>query len=178
MSLKTTKKNIVRTRYGKIEVAKTHSFSEPTLETRTSPYLQEKIVFLGTTQIFHEVPILIESLLGISVSESHVYRTVQKVSEEIEDPCSSSTDLQHIEDQPDSQVYVMMDGSFLFTDDGWREIKVGRVFTASPNEFVDKWDMSSSEYVAQRGHYKKFTEKFEILLPPKSACKKCLLRTE
>ena len=51
-------------------------------------------MLLGATQIFHEVPILIESLLGINVSESHIYRTVQKVSEELGDPYSPSIDLQ------------------------------------------------------------------------------------
>jgi len=147
----------------------------PILGSRTSPYLQEKIVLLGATQIFHEVPILIESLLGVNVSESHVYRTVQKVSEELEDPYSPSIDLQQMEDQPDTQVYGMMDGSFLFTDDGWKEVKVGRVFTATPNASADKWSMGQSEYVAQSGHYKNFTEKFETLLPPHSRCEKVFI---
>lgn len=130
-------------------------------------------MLLGATQVFHEVPTLVESLLGISVSESLVYRSVQAVSEEIEDPCLPSAHLQQIQDQPNGQVYGMMDGSFLFTDDGWKEIKVGRVFLATPNKFIaSKWDMGQSEYVAQRGHYENFTEKFETLLPPDSPCKK------
>ena len=95
----------------------------PILGSRTSPYLQEKIVLPGATQIFHEVPILIESRLGINVSESHVYRTAQELSEELGDPYSPSINLQQMEDQPDTQVYGMMDGSFLFTDDSWKEVK-------------------------------------------------------
>jgi hypothetical protein len=35
-----------------------------------------------------------------------------------------------------------------------------------------RWDMGQSEYVAQRGHYKEFSEKFECLFPPSTACKK------
>lgn len=156
-------------------MVKTHTFTEPTLGSRTSPYLQEKLALLGTTHIFHEVPTLIESLLGISVSESQVYRTLQTVSEAIEDPSLPSTCLQKIQAQPDAQVYGMMDGSFLPTDDGWREVKVGRVFTATPDKPGESWEMGESEYVAQRGHYDTFTEKFEILLPPNSPCKKVFI---
>ena len=137
--------------------------------------MQEKLTLLGATQVFHEVPALVESLLGISVSESQVYRCVQAVSQEIEDPSLPSIELQAIENKPDTQLYGMMDGSFLFTDTGWKEIKVGRVFTATANESVDKWEMGQSEYVAQSGHYENFTQKFETLLPPTSACKKVFI---
>ena len=70
-------------------------------------------------------------------------------------------------------MYAMVDGSFLFTDEGWKEVKVGRVFTATPDATKAlKWEMSPSDYIAQRGHYEKFTRKFELLLPPASTCKK------
>ncbi len=70
----------------------------------------------------------------------------------------------------------MVDGSFLFTDKGWKEIKVGRVFTATPDQETGlDWEMGQSEYVAQRGGYKHFTEKFETLLPPGSGCKKVFI---
>lgn len=138
--------------------------------------MQEKLVLLGATQIFHEVPMLIDSLLGITVSESQVYRTVQMVSQLMEDSGVPSEDLQQIYNQPDEQVYGMIDGSFLFTDDGWKEVKVGRVFKADGSESEPfKWEMGQSEYVAQRGHYQPFTERFECLLPQKSLCKKVFI---
>lgn len=133
-------------------------------------------MLLGATQVFHEVPNLITSLLGITVSQSQVYRTVQAVSEQVEDAYLPSAPLQQIQAQPEEQVYGMMDGSFLFTDDGWKEVKVGRVFRATANKTdASKWDMGISEYVAQRGHYENFTEKFEALLPPDSPCKKVFI---
>jgi hypothetical protein len=118
---------------------------------------------------------LIDSLLGISVSESQVYRTLQTVSETIEDPSIPSISLQQVQSKPDALVYGMMDGSFLPTDEGWKEVKVGRVFTATLDRSGKDWNMGASEYVAQRGHYEKFTEKFELLLPPDSACKKVFI---
>lgn len=130
-------------------------------------------MLLGASQVFREVPALVESLLGISVSESQAYRTLQAVSQEMEDPSLPSADLRQIQGQAEAQVYGMVDGSFLFTDDGWREVKVGRVFTAAPHKLTaSKWDMGQSEYVARGGHYQDFTEKFEVLLPPGSPCRK------
>jgi hypothetical protein len=137
--------------------------------------LQEKLVILGATQVFHQVPTLVESLLGISVSEIQAYRTLQAVSEKIEDPSAPSAQLQQLQDQPETTVYGMMDESFLFMDEGWRGIKVGRVFTATPKKSDNEWDMGQSEYVAQRGHYNHFTEDFEKLLPPESKCKKVFI---
>ncbi|MCY7351486.1 MAG: hypothetical protein LH606_12615 [Cytophagaceae bacterium] len=131
---------------------------------------------LGTHQVFSEVPDLVESLLGINVSQSQVYRSVQTGSKLMEDPCLPSTNLQQNQDQTDKPVYGMVDGSFLCTDAGWKEIKVGRVFTATADESTPlKWTMDQSEYIAQRGHYIGFTEKFEQLLPPESRCKKVFI---
>jgi hypothetical protein len=146
------------------------------LGSRTSPYLQEKLALLGAYQVFSEVPKLIDSLLGISVSESQAYRCVQAMSEAIEDPYLPSAELKEIQDDADEQVYGMVDGSFLPMDGGWKEIKVGRVFKATPTDSTaSEWEMSRSEYVAHRGHYEKFTKTFETLLPPESCCKKVFI---
>jgi hypothetical protein len=73
-------------------------------------------------------------------------------------------------------VYGMVDGSMLPTEEGWQEVKVGRVFGAQPTQASPqesrKWDVKPSEYIAQRGHYAEFTRKFEQLFPPDSACQK------
>lgn len=131
---------------------------------------------MGAHQVFNEVPVLIDSLLGISVSESQVYRSVQRVSQQMEDPSLPSVDLAHKQAKADETVYGMIDGSFLFTDHGWKEIKIGRVFTATPDLSSPlTWTLNQSEYVGQRGYYKDFTEKFEQLLPPDSRCKKVLI---
>lgn len=134
------------------------------------------MTLLGATQIFAEVPKLVDSLLGINVSQSLVYRVTQTVSQKMEDPCQPSASLKDLQNQPDEQVYGMVDGSFLFTDCGWKAVKVGRVFQASPDQSVDyKWTLGTSEYVAQRGHYETFTHKFEGLLSPESVCKKVFI---
>ena len=171
----------MRSRYGILNLCRGHRFSESVLGQRTSPYLQEKLVLLGSEHIFGAVPLLAESLLGISVSASSVFRTCQAVSEQIE-----PTDLQtlsvplkaHLAD-PKQTTYGMLDGSFLLTLEGWQETKVGRVFGAYPYSDIATrelgWTMDDSEYVAHRGHYLHFTRAFEKLFPPQSATRKVVI---
>lgn len=171
----------MRSRYGTLNLCRGHRFSESVLGQRTSPYLQEKLVLLGSEHIFGAVPLLAESLLGICVSASSVFRTCQAVSEQIEpaDLQAPSAPLKARLADPQQTTYGMLDGSFLLTLEGWQETKVGRVFGAYPYSDVATkelgWTMNDSEYVAHRGHYSQFTTAFEELLPPQSATQKVFL---
>lgn len=160
-------------------MAKAHAFSLPVLGSRTSPYLQAKLTLLGCEHVFSDVPPLVESLLGIEVNQSQVYRICQQAAIEAQQmPLDAPSDkLAEIQSNQEEIVYGMADGSLLSTDDGWQETKVGRVFKARPvaESSPAKWQMEVSEYVAQRGHYREFTAKFEQLLPPDSACKKVFI---
>lgn len=60
-------KNTIRTRFGPIAVAKTNLFSAPVLGSRTSPYLQAKLVLLAAKYVCAHVSPLVESLLDIRV---------------------------------------------------------------------------------------------------------------
>lgn len=142
--------------------------------------MQEKLVLLGCNEVFKAVPQIVESILGIKVSPSQVYRICSAASEALseEDLNSPSETLVKIESAPQEQVYGMVDGSMLFTDAGWQESKVGRVFKAIPRQPKGKhlsWEIVHSEYVAKRGHYEVFTKEFERLLPPQSACQKIFI---
>ena len=154
-------------------------FSEPFLGSRTSPYLQEKLTLLGCENVFKAVPKVVESLLGIDVNETQVYRICQVASlhlsdDELDNP---SKDLEEILNNKQERVYGMVDGSMLQMEDGWQETKVGRVFKAEivENSAPLKWEIGASEYVANRGHCSEFIDKFERLLPPESICKKVFI---
>lgn len=125
------------------------------------------------------MPAVVESLLGISVSESQVYRSCQALSAQIADKQldSPSQELLSIENNSKELIYGMIDGSMLPTDQGWQETKVGRVFKANLIEGSEpyKWAMGKSEYVAYRGHCSNFTNKFELLLAPNSKCEKVFI---
>lgn len=177
---------MMRSRYGTLNLCRGHRFSESVLGQRTSPYLQEKLVLPGSEHVFGAIPDLAESLLGISVNASSVFRACQAVSNQIEpaDLQAPSPQLSTRLADPQQTIYGMFDGSFLLTTDGWQEINragvpVGRVFGAYPYSGVAtkelRWTMGDSEYVAHRGHYTKFTSAFEELLPPQSPAQKVLL---
>lgn len=69
-------------------------------------------------------------------------------------------------------LYAQVDGGYLFTDDGYQETKVGRVFkgsqikqVSSDNEAVGRRiQLDRSDYIANLGHYEGFTHRFDQLL--------------
>jgi hypothetical protein len=142
------------------------------------------LVLLGCEHVYGQVPALVESLLGIQVNQSQVYRSCQRAAfvadEGVLDEPSSGLGEQ-LSDQ-EQTVYGMVDGSMLPTEQGWQEVKVGRVFAGQPFQAAQSarkkepdWELSESEYVALRGNYEEFTAKFEQLFPPSSSCRKVLL---
>lgn len=146
--------------------------------SRTSPYLQEKIALLGSLTVFNQVPELLENLLGIQANQSQTYRVCQTLSLALDEQqlSSPSAELARQQGQPQQVVYGMVDGSMLFTDQGWQETKLGRVFAAQTGPTGSKRPaIESSEYVAHRGHYLGFTPDFERLLPPHSPAKKVFI---
>ena len=134
------------------------------LGARTSPYLQAKLVLLAADHVFAHVPPLVESLLGIRVSTTQVYRRTQAAAQALpaaalDAPCPPVS-------AGPGPVYGMVDGSMLFTDTGWQEVKVGRVFQHSAPASAPAKQTGPSQYVAQRGAFATFTQRFERVLPP------------
>jgi hypothetical protein len=130
------------------------------LGSRTSPYLQAKLVLLAAEHVYAHVPPLVESLLGIRVSTSQVYRRTQAAAQAL--PAAALDVPCPLVRAGAGPVYGMVDGSMLFTDAGWQEVKVGRVFQHSAPTSAP----GPSQYVAQRGHFATFTQRFERVLPP------------
>ncbi|GAA3998174.1 hypothetical protein GCM10022408_06170 [Hymenobacter fastidiosus] len=145
------------------------------LGSRTSPYLQEKLALLSTLTVFGQVPELVEQLLGRRVNQSQAYRQCQRIADALDEQHLStpSPALAAQQAQAPGLVYGMVDGSMLFTDQGWQETKLGRVFADGPAD--GPAGPHASEYVAHRGHYSGFTPHFERLLPPDSPVRKVFI---
>ena len=60
----------------------------------------------------------------------------------------------------------MVDGSMRFTDVGWQEVNVGRVFQHYAPAGALAGRMGPSHYMARRGPFAAFTQRFEQVLPP------------
>ena len=138
------------------------------LGSRTSPYLQAKLVLLAAEHVYAQVPPLVESLLGIRVSTTQVYRRTQAAAQAL--PAAALDAPGPGVSAGAGPVYGMVDGSMLFTDTGWQEVKVGRVFQhsgpASAPASGPVGGTGPSQYVAQRGPFATFTQRFERVLPP------------
>ncbi|MBC7446574.1 MAG: hypothetical protein H7330_00770 [Hymenobacteraceae bacterium] len=139
------------------------------LGSRTSAYLQAKLVLLGSQQVFAAVPALVEELLGIAVRTRQVYRRCQAVGAALT-PALIDTLAPVVAPTADAPLYAMVDGSMLPFEGGWQEVKLGRVFSAGASaDPALTWQMSDSAYLAQRGPYTGFTTRFERLVPPNTS---------
>lgn len=154
---------------------KEHEFSQWTNGFKASPLLQEKVLYAGQLDAYERSSEILRMLGGISVSDSTIQRMVnhygQKIALDIyekEPQARGSEEMTDPAPREEEVVYVQMDGSMIFTDDDWQEVKVGRVFRSSDcrrnsNEERGGW-IERSEYAAYMGNYGQFTTRFEHLI--------------
>lgn len=101
---------------------------------------------------------MVESLLGIKVSQSQVYRTCQAAAFVTDEAVVDAPSAELVKQlaAAGQTVYGMVDGSMLLTREGWQETKAGRVFAAqavsADEQQPPEWEVSPSGYVAHRGH--------------------------
>lgn len=123
---------------------------------------------IGQSQVFSDGEELFLKMMGISVSAKQVQRVSECYGEHIE-----SEHIRYIEtgefapaiaDKKKDTVYVMVDGSMLFTrEEGWKEIKVGRVFAEKDRVSVqqNRNEIVKSQYVCHLGDHHEFLNKLE-----------------
>jgi hypothetical protein len=160
------------TRFGEVEIAHSHSCSVKG-SRNISPYLQELMVYAGATEIYGEAAELIEKFLEIPISRTQVYRLSNEYGSALQaEVYSTAVD---VPEGDEEVIYAEIDGSMIATDDGWKEVKVGRIFRSSdlraaPVESEDAGrqqrggQILSSSYLAHLGTAMEFTTKFAVLL--------------
>jgi len=127
-----------------------------------SPYYQELSCLLGQALPFDEASAMAEKLLGQALSDKQIERLCHHYGEELEA-------LTHREPayQVDEELhYALMDGSMAYVrGQGWKEIKLGRVFAAGERVQEKKRNtVRQSSYVAHLGGHRAFLDKFAHLL--------------
>lgn len=158
-------------------MAKEHPFSEWPNGFKSSPLLQEKIVYVGQLEVYEQGSELLDRLAGVSVSDSTIFRMAtyygQTIEQELYGPvCPQAVDQdEDLASEPfPGVVYAQMDGSMIFTDTEWQEVKVGRVFKASDCHVADNEErggrIAKSQYAAFMGNYQQFAPRFESLIQP------------
>lgn len=133
---------------------------------RISAYLQYLMTCSGVEDVYQESEAFFKRYLRLDVSASQTYRVT----------LASGTSLQEEElyegqsYQDSDWVYAMIDGSFILTREGYKEVKVGRVFSErsvclqSHTAHQERVRLSASEYCAHQGSHQAFKPKMESLL--------------
>lgn len=153
------------TRYGQIQIANSEPFSQHPNGFGLSPYLQEKLVFLGQLEVYDQAAHVAKTLLGLTIASSQIYRLTNHYGAAIE----ADLDQPVANHQPPTGiVYVQADGAMLLTDEGYKENKLSRVFEATAlrqSPVADRGGhIESSLFTAHLGTATDFAAKFRAHL--------------
>jgi len=128
-----------------------------------SPYLQEQTTFISQMEVYGQARQTIEKLLRVEISTSQVYRITDTYGELIEEELKQ--DIPQMSIAKDEVVYAQVDGGMIFTDDGWQEVKVGRIFRQEDiekqSQGTKRQKITKSQYAAHLGHYSGFVQTFD-----------------
>jgi hypothetical protein len=128
-----------------------------------------QLVYAGVSEVYAESEDFFERLLRVSVSSSQVYRVTMDAGEAL---CEEAL---YEGKKYEETVYGMVDGSMIFTDNGWKEVKVGRVFSSQAlvrqgsEATIPRFEVQQSDYCACQDTNEVFKPKFEALLAHVSA---------
>ncbi len=132
-----------------------------------SPCLKEKLVYIGQLDCYERGGEIAEYLLGIKTNDTAIYRLTDQVGLQCEELVKDVDFRKSISLKRDEKMYVQCDGSMLLTrEDGWKEVKLGRVFKSSAihSERADRQWIRSSEYVAHLGLHSEFENKMSMIV--------------
>lgn len=121
--------------------------------------LQELMVYAGQQDCYGNSQEVLKKFLDIEMSETQVYRVTDFYGERLGKEAISARCMPLADEQ--DTVYVELDGSMVLTrEEGWKEVKLSRVFKAS--DYVENaqkgvgW-IKQSQYLAHLGSSKVFT---------------------
>ena len=134
-----------------------------------SAKLREVMCLLAQSHVFEEGEEILRELLGLDISAKQVQRVSEHYGQALE---VRQQEYAREEKTPpplklktqEETVYIMFDGSMVFTrQEGWKEMKVGRVFTESACVEIqeDRREILQSQYVCHLGGHKEFLAKWE-----------------
>jgi len=152
------------TRLGKISINKKHPFSKALNGFQVSPRMQELMVYAGQLDSYERCNEVISEFINIEVSVAQVYRLTDAYGKAAEQGEVNNKVCTLTPVKKEEVLYAQADGSMLLTrEEGWKEVKVGRVFKSSDCLHAEQkaGRISHSHYVAHLGNSKDFTHQME-----------------
>jgi len=133
-----------------------------------SPFLQDLVVFTGQNCVFEDGSDQLQRLAGVEVSAKQIERLTHAYGELLSlKEAEEETPIAHQDDLH----YCMVDGGMILTrEDGWKEMKLGRVFPAQSHmqESEKRNFIKESTYIAHLGGHVPFQHKMEKQTDPLS----------
>lgn len=160
-----TEKKTVNTKFGSLEIPKSHVLCRTPLGFKMTPYWQEKCVYVGQQEVFVQGSETLEKLTGQYVSAKQIERMSHAYGQLLEAK-TNDVNMAAIY-EPGEVVYGMMDGSMVLTrEDDWKEMKLARVFSNRSllPENEGRNFIKSSTYVAHLGGKDLFLDKVERVI--------------
>lgn len=127
--------------------------------------MQEKMSYAGQYDNYGSCNRLIECFMGLEVSSAQVYRVTNVYGAELDMADQSERSLPPLQRQ--EVLYAEADGSMVLTRDGWKEVKLGRVFKSSDcvtGQDGTRGEVLSSQYIAHLGNKGAFCRGMDELL--------------
>lgn len=132
---------------------------------RVTPYLKEKLVYIGQLDSYEQGSEIADRLLGVNTSDTTINRITDSIGL-ISEEWLEEEDLRD-DFSEEEIVYAQVDGSMIFTrEEKWKEVKLGRIFGASSClelSFSRNW-LKKSEYISHLGGHKVFENKMSEIL--------------
>ena len=160
------KKKRLTTTLGRITISNTSAFSNGNKGFQISALLQELVVYAGQLDCYSKAHEILGKFLSVQVSATQVFRLTDLYGEELAGQHDftqrSQAPLQNAE-----LLYVQAEGSMLLTgEQGFKEVKVGRVFKASDCLHPEGKAglITHPQYLAQMSGCKAFSDKMEALI--------------
>ncbi len=123
----------------------------------------------GVSDVYSKSNDLLNAFLGINICESQVYRVTDCLGHQL--TANLRGTLAHPPLKEDQRVYASMDGSMIQMDQGWQEIKLGRVFredsrleNGTQGQGEIRYKLDESIYSGALGSHTDFIPKFEASL--------------
>jgi hypothetical protein len=127
--------------------------------------MQQLMTYCGQLDSYEKSNEVLKEMLQIEVSETQIYRVTDFYGKAVESSVNGEAVLAPV--KKEEILYTEVDGSLILTrEEGWSEVKVGRIFKSSDcihAQGKPGW-ISNSQYIAHLGSHKPFTETMEDIL--------------
>lgn len=112
---KNYRKKRIKSKYGEISVSKESEYLSSFGSSKISPYLKEKLVYIGQLDCYERGAEIAEYLMNVKTNDTAIYRLTDKVGKECELVVESESTREAIELSTEENLYVQCDGSMLLT---------------------------------------------------------------